>query len=512
MMHLRPFVAHRRLLRAVAAATCATLLVSCGGSSTASNQTTPNTQTAPSTPPTPSTYRVSASVSGLSGTGLVLQINTGGTLQVPTNGTITFPTPLATGTSYQVTVQSPPTSPQQACTVADGSGTIGAADVMINVTCQTVVVTTLYSFTGNPPVSSDGAGPNGSLVQGADGSLYGTTSMTVFRVTTSGVETTLYAFPSSTSVDYVGGATAGLILASDGNFYGTTRGTGIGNNIAGTVYQISPSGTESAIYTWQAPDSGDLPLIGGVIQGSSGLLYGTVYGSSVFSLETTGSGETEVPLSGYGCDGVQSSLVQAHDGNLYGISTCFGGTIAGSVFKAVPGSAAGAVTTIDMIGSIPAVGNAVATFPLIEGNDGNLYGTISTGGGACPQNQRCGNVFRITPSGAITVLYTFGTSPSDGQNPSGALVLASDGNFYGTTLAGGTPNANCKAANGCGTLYRITPSGTETVLYSFGINASDGIGPSGALVQASDGDLYGTTSAGGSTNSGTVFKLQMNAN
>jgi uncharacterized repeat protein (TIGR03803 family) len=141
-------------------------------------------------------------------------------------------------------------------------------------------------------------------------------------------------------------------------------------------------------------------------------------------------------------------------------------------------------------------------FPLIEGKDGNLYGTAS-GGGA----QSFGAVFRITPSGAGTVLYSFGAGPSDGQNPSGALVLASDGNFYGTTLAGGMPNANCKASNGCGTLYRITPSGTETVLYSFGTNAGDGIGPSGALLQASDGNLYGTTTAGGTANAGTVFKL-----
>jgi uncharacterized repeat protein (TIGR03803 family) len=105
------------------------------------------------------------------------------------------------------------------------------------------------------------------------------------------------------------------------------------------------------------------------------------------------------------------------------------------------------------------------------------------------------------------VLYSFGSSAADGQGPSGALVLASDGNFYGTTLAGGTPNANCMASNGCGTLYRITPSGTETVLYSFGTNASDGIGPSGALLQASDGNFYGTTTTGGTANAGTVFKL-----
>ncbi|HWX32134.1 MAG TPA: choice-of-anchor tandem repeat GloVer-containing protein [Steroidobacteraceae bacterium] len=197
-------------------------------------------------------------------------------------------------------------------------------------------------------------------------------------------------------------------------------------------------------------------------------------------------------------------MVQAHDGTLYGTidGQCVsGGNVTGfSLFKAVPGSGTGAVTTAEIIGSLPGGG-----YPLIEGNDGNLYGTGGEVNSSCPLG--CGTVFRITPSGAATVLYTFGAGPSDGHSPSGALVLARDGNFYGTTLTGGTPNANCKASNGCGTFYRITPSGTETVLYSFGTNASDGIGPSGALLQASDGNFYGTTSAGGAANAGTVFKL-----
>jgi uncharacterized repeat protein (TIGR03803 family) len=454
-------------------------------------------------------HSVSVTVSGLSGTGLALQLNGGNNLLITANGTVAFAASINSGATYAVSVETQPTLPTQTCSVTNGSGTIGTANVSgVAVTCitptsLTTLLTTLYSFTGG----FDGAGPNGSLVQGQDGSLYGTTSGTVFRITISGEETTLYSFPSPSSANYVGGTSAGLILASDGNFYGTMQGNGLGNNVSGTVYRISPTGAESVIYTWSGADVGDLPLFGGVIQGSSGLLYGTAYGSSVFSLTTTGSGETEVPVIQYGCDGVRSSLVQAHDGSLYGtiISACGGtgtGSMFGSVFKAVPGSGTGAVATIDIIGTIPAGSFTYTPFPLIEGKDGNLYGTAS-GGGA----QSFGAVFLITPSGAGTVLYSFGAGPSDGQNPSGALVLASDGNFYGTTLAGGTPNANCKASNGCGTLYRITPSGTETVLYSFGTNASDGIGPSGALLQASDGNLYGTTTAGGTANAGTVFKL-----
>jgi uncharacterized repeat protein (TIGR03803 family) len=456
------------------------------------------------------THSVSVTVSGLSGTGLALQLNGGNNLLITANGTVAFAASINSGATYAVTVERQPTLPTQTCSVTNGSGTIGTANVSgVAVACITPTpmpaqasLTTLYSFTGG----ADGAGPNGSLIQGQDGSLYGTTFGTVFRITTSGEETTLYSFPSPSSANYVGGTSAGLILASDGNFYGTMQGDGLGNNISGSVYRISPTGAESVIYTWSGPDVGDLPLFGGVIQGSNGLLYGTAYGSSVFSLTTTGSGETEVPVILYGCDGVRSSLVQAHDGSLYGtiINSCptSTGSMMGSVFKAMPGSGTGVVATIDIIGNIPGGSFTYAPFSLIEGKDGNLYGTASSGGA-----QSFGTVFRITPSGTGTVLYSFGAGPSDGQNPSGALVLASDGNFYGTTRAGGTPNANCKASNGCGTLYRITPSGAETVLYSFGTNGSEGIGPSGALLQANDGNLYGTTTAGGTANAGTVFKL-----
>jgi uncharacterized repeat protein (TIGR03803 family) len=128
---------------------------------------------------------------------------------------------------------------------------------------------------------------------------------------------------------------------------------------------------------------------------------------------------------------------------------------------------------------------------LIQGTDGNFYGTSYFGG-----TSGNGTVFKITPAGAETVLYSF-AGGTDGSNPS-ALIQASDGNFYGTTGAGGTSNA--------GTFFKITPEGVETVLYSFKGGASDGAGPS-ALIQASDGNFYGTTGAGGPFGFGTVFKI-----
>lgn len=199
----------------------------------------------------------------------------------------------------------------------------------------------------------------------------------------------------------------------------------------------------------------------------------------------------------------------------------------GVVFKAKPD-----IGTLYSFGGISDDALAPES-PMIQGNDGNLYGTTATGGKAsatCPHG--CGTVFRITPSGTETVLYSFGSSPGDGQGPSGALVQASDGNFYGATAAGGSTasgagaNSSCKSANvtisygtnvtssysGCGTLYRITPAGIATVLYSFGSNPGDGTAPTGALLQATDGNLYGATIAGGTADQGTVFRLVLGAN
>ena len=154
-------------------------------------------------------------------------------------------------------------------------------------------------------------------------------------------------------------------------------------------------------------------------------------------------------------------MVQTTDGSFYG-TTINGGTYGmGFVFKYIRNFG---TSPIYSFGGVP--GDALAPdVPLIQGSDGNLYGTTATGGSpsaTCPQG--CGTVFRITPSGVETVLYSFGSNSTDGQGPSGALVLANDGNFYGTTAAGGLSainafaSSNCKLKNGCGTIYKITPA------------------------------------------------------
>jgi uncharacterized repeat protein (TIGR03803 family) len=147
---------------------------------------------------------------------------------------------------------------------------------------------------------------------------------------------------------------------------------------------------------------------------------------------------------------------------------------------------------------------------LVQGNDGNFYGTTRNGG---TNNNNNGTVFRISPSGSYASLHSFGSlggSPGDGWNPWVGLVQGSDGNFYGTTRLGG--NTNLNIGQGYGTVFRISPGGTCTTLYSFGNSPADGTKPEGGLVQGSDGNLYGTCNQGGTYGDGTVFRISPSGN
>jgi uncharacterized repeat protein (TIGR03803 family) len=145
----------------------------------------------------------------------------------------------------------------------------------------------------------------------------------------------------------------------------------------------------------------------------------------------------------------------------------------------------------------------------VQGLDGNLYGTTSqagVGGGAA-----AGTVFKITPAGKLTTLYTFCAlaNCADGAEPIGQLLLGMDGNFYGVTLNGGTNDPAVCANDACGTVFKITPQGAMTTLHAFcsQANCADGAEPTAGIIQATDGNFYGTTGLGGANNAGTVFKL-----
>ena len=136
---------------------------------------------------------------------------------------------------------------------------------------------------------------------------------------------------------------------------------------------------------------------------------------------------------------------------------------------------------------------AIPKSALLKGPDGNFYGTTSSGGAGY------GTVFKMTPEGVVTVRYAFTGGPADGAYPAAALILAADGNFYGTTLSGGSA--------GLGTVFRMSPAGTVTVVHAFAGGATDGANPAAALIQAADGDFYGTTMGGGASGLGTVFRM-----
>ena len=205
-------------------------------------------------------------------------------------------------------------------------------------------------------------------------------------------------------------------------------------------------------------------------------------------------GETATPYAPY------AGLAQGSDGNFYG-TTAGGGTNSygsGAVFRISPG---GDYKLLYTFGGFSGDGSGPQA-PLVQGSDGNFYGTTRFGGTSSNCNFGCGTVFRISPGGIYTTLYSFVGYPTDGEYPFAGLVQGSDGNFYGTTLGTGT---NC--SSGCGSVFRISPSGIYTSLYSFGGVPMDGQYPFGRLAQGMDGGFYGTTSAGGINNGGTFFRI-----
>jgi uncharacterized repeat protein (TIGR03803 family) len=367
---------------------------------------------------------------------------------------------------------------------------------------------------------TDGESPRVGLVQGRDGLFYGTTHDggtigygTVFKITAKGTLTTLHSFCTSSCTD--GGLPNRLVLGTDGNFYGTTGGS----PFVGTVFKITPGGTLTTLYTFCSKPScadGEYPKAG-LVQGTNGSFYGTTSSGGAYNNGTVFKitpGGTLTTLYNF-CsqiknnictDGAipQTELVQGKDGNFYGTTAAY----AGEVFKITP---QGKLTTLYTFCSQANCVDGADPTGLVQGGDGNFYGTTYQDGA----NGEGGTVFKMTSTGALTKLYSFCAQSgcTDGAGPLAGLVQGTDGSLYGTTAGGG--------ASGYGAAFKIKPIGGLTTLYSFCSQPScvDGYSPWAGLLQATNGTFYGTTLDGGtntfcpsSAACGTVFSLATGLN
>jgi uncharacterized repeat protein (TIGR03803 family) len=376
--------------------------------------------------------------------------------------------------------------------------------------------TRLTSFHG-----TDGKYPNG-LVQGTDGNFYGTTTKggaledgTVFKITPSGARETMYSFCAKRGCADGGDPEGDLVQATDGNLYGTTLTAGA-NIYYGTVFKITPAGTFTltTLHTFcsqsNCADGGNPEA--GLIQATNGDFYGTTgyigayNGGTVFKMTPSGGLTTLYSFCAQSncTDGStpEAVLVQSTNGELYG-TTAYGGANSnacpsgcGTVFKITP---AGTLTTLYSFCSLSDCADGAVPFaPLVQATNGDLYGTTEDGGA-----NGGGTVFKITPAGTLTTLHSFCSlsNCADGANPVTGLIQATDGNLYGVTQNGG-------AAGGGGTVFKITPAGALTTLHSFCAlsNCADGHFPYG-LIQATDGALYVTVIFGGANGLGTLVSL-----
>lgn len=398
-------------------------------------------------------------------------------------------------------------------------GRLSALCATAAVTLFAQTVTTLHTFSG-----PDGAFPIGALVQGLDGNLYGVAGAggvnygTVFKISSSGAFTTLYTFcatPVHNRCLDGESPQAGLVQAFNGELYGATPYGGSLSCLmgCGTVFKMAPNGAFTTLHRFCPPGGpcvdGELPYTG-LVRSTAGDYYGaTVFGGSngmgeLFQITPAGTPSTVYSFCGLsGCPinlSPIAALVQSPGGDLYGTTGAGGAYNLGAFFKMTPGS-----TPTILYSFCAQSGCPDGTIPntLMQASDGNFYGT--TNGGA---NSGAGTIFNVTPAGTFTTLYSFPCPLSNCNSvylPQG-LVEASDGNLYGTTMG---------ATTGAGTIFKITPSGAFTMLYSFCAQSgcADGAAPYGGLVQATDGNFYGTTSTGGNScvyapsGCGAVFRL-----
>ena len=386
-------------------------------------------------------------------------------------------------------------------------------------------LTTIRSFD-----NTDGNTPDG-FVQATNGELYGTAyeggangDGTIFKITVSGTLTTLLSLDGSDGSFPFG---LPLVQAPSGDFYGTLQAGGAdltlcGGYGCGTFFKITPSCTLTTLYSFCSLTNctdGSVPLTN-LVQATNGDFYGTTSSGganciaaggcgTVFKITPSGALTTlysfcsqtnctdgEFPFVG---------LIQASNGNFYGTALYGGANGYGAVFKLTP---SGTLTTLHSFDNT----DGSEPLKLVQATNGDFYGTTAEGGANTTLcgGVGCGTLFRITQSGTLITLHSFdGTDGSWPHTP----AQATDGNFYGTTKYGGA-NTNSSCPTGCGTIFKITPSGKLTTLYSFCAQSgcTDGIAGGGGPLQDTNGKFYGSTDGGGTSDAcpvgcGTIYSL-----
>jgi uncharacterized repeat protein (TIGR03803 family) len=370
----------------------------------------------------------------------------------------------------------------------------------------------MVSFDG-----SNGAYPYAGLTQGRDGFFYGVTrggdgyAGTVFKMSPEGAVSVLHHFCSEAGCSDGSAPSVDLLLGTDGNFYGTTEWGGTYNcgvDSCGTIFKITPSGVLTTLYSFcpqfECPDGGHPQ--GGLVQGPDGNFYGTTfegnrdrYGNSAdgafYRLGKNGDFTVLHMFTGKDSSFPSGRIIRGTDGNFYG-TTLESNSGFGTVYRITP---SGEFTSLHsfVLGKNPDSG-------VIQASDGNFYGTTSSGG-----TNNGGVVFRMTPRGAVNILYNFCSAANcaDGNFPTGGLTQGNDGNFYGTTVWGG--DGTCNPSYGCGVMFQLTPEGDFHILSNFTGYSDDGARPMGSVLQATNGSFYLTTEGGGISGVGTIYRRKI---
>ena len=313
--------------------------------------------------------------------------------------------------------------------------------------------------------------------------------------------TTLYNFDE---IPDGGNPIGALIQDTAGNLYGTTSVGGYGDDESdGVVFEVTTSGTETVLHRFKGSDGAvpEAPLL----RDSEGNLYGTTTEGDtsgngvVFKIETAGKETLLHSFAGGTSDGCtpKQGLVMDEKGNLYGTTEACGAFNLGTVFKL---TAKGKETLLHSFAGGASDGDSPAGGRLLMDKAGNLYGvTVFGTGTGCHDFGGCGMVYKLSTNGKLTVLHSFPGGSSDGCFPVGTVNMDKGGNLYGTTTYCGSSNS--------GTVWVLSTEGKETILHNFAGGASDGCAPQAGVVMDSKGNLYGSTLQCGADGAGTVWEL-----